>query len=68
MINLEKKIWGFRVRVWGLVANMIGNIIALYGLSRVMDDGSGWSILVIGAMITLVCIGVCALPVKDNDR
>jgi membrane-associated phospholipid phosphatase len=54
MINLER------------VLNMIANAIALYGLSRVLAGQGGWSLLIFGAALTVICIGVCARPADSN--
>ena len=66
MINLERKIGPMRIRAWGLVLNMIANAIALYGLSRVLTGQGGWPMLILGVVLTVICIGVCAKPADSN--
>jgi len=51
-----------RLRAWGLIINFLFNGIALYGLSRLLSDQGGTPILVFGAVGTLVCISVLAIP------
>ena len=62
MINLEKRIGPWPIRVWGLVINFIGNAVAIYGAIGFMRDGSRLPLLVIGIAITLTCIFLLAKP------
>lgn len=62
MINLEKKIGPWQIRVWGLVLNFVGNAIAIYGVIGFMRDGSRRPLLIMGIAITLACILVLAKP------
>ena len=62
MINLDKKIGPWPLRVWGLVLNFIGNAVAIYGALCFIRDGSRLSMLIIGVVITLTCILVLAKP------
>ena len=65
MIDLEKNVGPFRIRAWGLIVNLIANAAALYGLTLVLRDGSGWPILLAGSAVTVLCMGVCAIPVRS---
>jgi hypothetical protein len=62
MINLDKKIGPWPLRVWGLVLNFIGNAGAIYGAIGFIRDGSRLPLLIIGVVITLTCILVLAIP------
>ena len=62
MINLDKKLGPWPLRVWGLVLNFIGNAVAIYGALGFIRDGSRLSMLIIGVVITLTCILVLAKP------
>ena len=62
MINLDKKLGPWPLRVWGLVLNFIGNALAIYGALGFIRDGSRLSMLIIGVVITLTCILVLAKP------
>lgn len=62
VINLDKKIGPWPVRVWGLVLNFIGNAVAIYGAIGFIRDGSRLPLLIFGVMITLTCILVLAKP------
>jgi hypothetical protein len=62
MIYLEKKIGPWPLRVWGLVLNFAGNAIAIYGAIGFIRNGSRLPLLIIGIMITLICILVLAKP------
>jgi hypothetical protein len=62
VINLDKKIGLWPLRVWGLVLNFIGNAVAIYGAIGFIRDGSRLALLIFGVMITLTCILVLAKP------
>lgn len=62
MINLEKKLGPWPLRVWGLVLNFMGNALAIYGAIGFIRDGSRLSLLIIGIALTLTCILVLAKP------
>ncbi len=67
MIDLEKRIGPWSLRVWGLIANFIGNALALYGVAGVIRDGNRWPLLVIGLLITVGCLLVLAVPTPDPE-
>ncbi len=62
MIDLDKKIGPWPLRVWGLVLNFIGNAIGIFGAIGFMRDGSRLPLLIMGIAITLTCILVLAKP------
>ena len=62
MINLDKKIGPWPLRVWGLVLNFAGNAVAIYGALGFIRDGSRLPLLIFGIVITLTCILVLAKP------
>ncbi|MGD8540026.1 MAG: hypothetical protein PVI66_15025 [Candidatus Aminicenantes bacterium] len=62
MINLDKKIGPWPLRVWGLVLNFIGNAVAIYGAIGFIRSGSRLPLLITGLVITLTCIVVLAKP------
>jgi hypothetical protein len=51
-----------RVRAWGLLANMLANGVALYGLQSVLRDGSGQGILALGVVASVGLVAVLAVP------
>lgn len=53
------------MRTWGLILNMLANIVALYGLSQVLAGDGGWPVLLLGVICTIILIGVCAIPTRD---
>ncbi len=64
--DLEKTIGPMRIRAWGLVLNLIMNVIALYGLTRLLSDSSGgWPLLALGVVGTVICLLVLARPVSN---
>ncbi|HJO02569.1 MAG TPA: hypothetical protein QGG47_01200 [Acidobacteriota bacterium] len=65
MIDLERRIGPLSWRVWGLIANFVGNAVALYGAAGVLRDGSGWPALAVGLAITVTCVLVLAIPSPD---
>ena len=65
MIDLEKRVGLWSLRLWGLIANFAGNALALYGAAGILQDGSRWPVFVIGIVITVVCLAVLAVPSRD---
>ncbi|MFV1988626.1 MAG: hypothetical protein ACC682_15235 [Gemmatimonadota bacterium] len=61
MLDMDRKIGPWRLRVWGLVLNFVGNVIALFGIVRLVQGGSAF-LLIIGASLTLVCSLTLAIP------
>ena len=66
MIDVDRKIGPMRLRAWGLVVNLFANAAALYGLSLVLADRPGWPLLIGGAAVTALCMGVCAIPARGE--
>jgi hypothetical protein len=62
MINLDRKIGPWPLRVWGLVLNFVGNAVAIYGAIGFIRDRSRLPLLIFGVVITLTCILVLAKP------
>ena len=62
MMNLDRKIGPWPLRVWGLVLNFIGNAMAIYGAIGFIRNGSRLPLLISGIVITLTCILVLAKP------
>jgi hypothetical protein len=59
---LDRPLGPMRVRAWGLLANMLANGVALYGLQSVLRDGSGQGILALGVVASVGLIAVLAVP------
>jgi hypothetical protein len=55
-------------RVWGLIANFIGNALAVYGLGGLIKDGSRLLVFSIGICITVVCLLLLAKPSGDAQN
>ena len=64
MLDIDKKLGPLSLRIWGLILNFIGNFIALYGAAQFFKGASGPGLMIIGIIITLVCILVLAIPQK----
>jgi len=62
MIDLDRRLGLWPLRVWGLILNFIGNALAIYGAIGFIRDGSRLPLLVIGGGITLVCLLLLAKP------
>ena len=60
--DIDRRVGPMRLRAWFLVGNFGFNALALYGLSRLMVEGSGVGILLVGVLGTLVCLGVLSQP------
>jgi hypothetical protein len=65
MIDFERQIGPWSVRVWGLILNFMGNALALYGAAGVLRNGSRWPILIIGLLLTVGCVLILAIPTPD---
>jgi len=65
MLDMDRKLGPWRLRVWGLALNLLGNAIALFGIVRVVRGGSPW-LLVLGAAVTIVCVAALALPARGD--
>ena len=67
MINLERKLGIFTLRIWGLILNLFGNALLLYGAVGMIRDGSRIFILILGIVITVFCIIILARPSTDES-
>ena len=63
-IDLEKKIGPLRLRSWGLILNLVGNVIALYGLAAFLKTGGGQIPLVLGSLMTVTIILILSKPAE----
>ncbi len=61
MPDMDRRLGPWRLRVWGLALNFVGNALALFGVARVMRGGSAW-LLATGILITVLCIAALATP------
>jgi len=66
MIDMDRNLGPWRLRVWGLVANFVGNVLALVGIVRVMRGGAPW-LLVAGGVITVICVALLAIPSRGDS-
>ena len=66
-IDIDMKAGPWPFRVWGLIINLVGNALALYGISRFLRDGFGLLIMIAGLIITAACILILAMPSADED-
>lgn len=62
MLNIDKKIGPWPMRVWGLVLNFIANAVAIYGAVGYIQNGSRLPLLIFGIVVTLICILALAKP------
>jgi hypothetical protein len=67
VIDLERRLGPWSLRVWGLIANLLANATALYGAAGMLRDGSGTAIFITGLTATVVCLLVLATPAPDVD-
>jgi hypothetical protein len=67
MIDLERRVGGWPLRVWGLVVNLIGNGLAIYGALGLIRDGSRMPHFTIGAGLTIICILLLAKPSQRDS-
>jgi hypothetical protein len=62
MIDLDRKRGIWNLRVWGLILNFGANALALYGAAGLVRDGSRLFWLVLGCLVSLICVLVLAVP------
>jgi len=62
MIDLDRRVGIWPLRVWGLIVNLLANALALYGLVGFLRDGTHIVPLVVGIAVTITCVLVLALP------
>lgn len=62
MIDIDRRYGQFTGRVWGLIVNLAANALALYGLVGVLRDGTRVVHLVVGVVVTAVCVIILARP------
>ena len=64
--DIDRRVGPMRLRAWFLAGNFGFNALALYGLSRVMVEGSGAGLLVVGVLGTLGCLAVLPQPNRSG--
>jgi hypothetical protein len=62
MIDLDRRYGPFPGRVWGLILDLAGNTLALYGLVGYLRDGTHLVPMVAGLAVTIGCVLVLARP------
>jgi len=62
MIDLDRRYGIWSGRVWGLIANLLANALALYGLVGFLRDGTHVVPSVLGVLVTAACILLLAKP------
>jgi hypothetical protein len=62
MMDLDRKYGIWSGRVWGLIVNLVANALALYGLVGFLRDGTHLLPLIVGALVTTVCVLLLAQP------
>ena len=65
MINPDRMIGPWRLRVWGLILNFIGNAMALFGIVAYVEEGAV-GLLIAGSLITVACIAVLSIPSRNE--
>ena len=61
-MDLDKKYGIFTLRIWGLVLNFIANFLAMYGTAKYLKDEMGPSLMILGLVLTVLCIGILSKP------
>ena len=64
---LGRRIGPWSGRVWGLILNLVGNGLTLWGISSLLRTGSGWAWIVIGGAVTVICVAALALPARSGE-
>ena len=61
MIDPDRLVGPWRLRVWGLILNFIANAVALFGIVQLVETGR-WGLLAVGTVTTIVCVLALAIP------
>ena len=64
--DIDRRVGPMRLRAWFLVGNFGFNALALYGLSRLMVEGSGVGTLIVGVLGTVACLAVLSQPNRSG--
>jgi hypothetical protein len=67
VMDLDRKLGHWSLRVWGLIVNLGANALALYGAAGFIRDGSRLPLLVAGCLVTLLCVSILALPSRPDE-
>jgi len=67
MIDMDRRYGRWPLRVWGLIVNLLGNGLAIYGVLGWIQDGSRLPHLIFGAGLTIICILLLAQPSKTDS-
>ena len=67
MIDPDRVVGTWRIRVWGLILNFAANAAALVGVVRFVERGA-WGLMAAGAVLTVACIGVLSIPSRASPR
>jgi hypothetical protein len=62
MIDIDRRYGHFSGRVWGLIANLAANALALYGLVGFLRDGTHLVHLTVGLVCTVTCVLILSKP------
>ena len=64
MIDPDRTLGPWRIRVWGLLVNFVGNVLALFGIVRLVETGA-WGLMAVGVAITAACVFILAIPSRS---
>lgn len=62
IIDIDRRFGPFSGRVWGLIANLAANALALYGMVGFLRDGTRVAHLTLGIVATAACVLLLAQP------
>ncbi len=62
IVDIDRRFGPFSGRVWGLIANLVSNALALYGMVGFLRDGTHVVHLTLGIVATAACVLLLAQP------
>lgn len=62
MARLERTVAGVSIRLWALIANLMANIVMVYGAVHYFTRGTHAVETIAGVAVTLACVAILAIP------
>ncbi|MGH7717740.1 MAG: hypothetical protein ACREON_02695 [Gemmatimonadaceae bacterium] len=58
----ERRVAGVSLRLWGLILNLLGNVLLVHGAVRYVAAGTNFYELVAGVVMTVLCVVALSIP------
>ncbi len=61
-MHLNQRIGPLTLRTWGLVLNLVGNVLLLHGAVTFLTGGAGPLEMAVGGAVTAACLFILSAP------